>query len=229
MILECTECNSRYLVPDSAIGADGRTVRCANCKHSWFQPPAVSEVMERARERQAEARRPAVADAVAAAPEIAIGPAPAGNYAASTITPRRNPARRWTAIALAAGIAMMLAVVALLWSGQAGLASQLGLPVAAQATPLLFADKKIDRRELTTGNELFAVSGTIMNPTDTRQRIPDIRAELRDATGKPVYSWTITPALRFVGPRGRLDFNSAKLDVPSNVKLLELRFTGDGF
>ena len=66
-----------------------------------------------------------------------------------------------------------------------------------------------------------------MNPTDTRQRVPDIRADLRDAQGRPVYSWTITPERRFIGPRGSLDFNSAKLDVPGNVKVLELSFAGE--
>ena len=35
MLLVCPSCNSRYVVPDAAIGADGRQVRCANCKHSW--------------------------------------------------------------------------------------------------------------------------------------------------------------------------------------------------
>lgn len=255
MILECTQCGSRYLVPDTAIGADGRTVRCANCRHSWFQPPALLDLSAHARVEEAPAAPPPapVPPAPAPAPS-AIETAPRSDPPAPAATPRpaartfvddavndgrpsfdafahrppfrprANPARRWTAAALVAGCSMLLGVGAILYSGAPGIAAQMGLPVGEADTPLRFTGESIDRRDMGTGSELFAVSGTIVNPTGTAQRVPDVRVELRDAQDRVVYNWTVTPRQRTLSPNGSVGFASGRTDVPANAKMLRLSF-----
>lgn len=58
MIIACPACATRYVVPDSAIGIEGRTVRCAKCKHSWFQDgPELAEPITAAYAGAAETER----------------------------------------------------------------------------------------------------------------------------------------------------------------------------
>ena len=257
MILQCPECSTRYLVPDSAIGTDGRTVRCANCRHSWFQAaaPVVEDTLDlpeptplapappplaplprtpiaEPAERFVPFAPPAPMTAAPATPE----PASAPTYAAPTFPPvaeqppfrpRRNTTRRWTIVAVLAGLLMLIAAGAIVYLGAPGVAAKLGLGIGSDETPLRLRDNPIERRELDNGSELFAVSGQVTNPSNQRQRVPDIRAELRDAQGRLVYSWTITPQQRTLAPGGAIDFNSATLNVPANSKRLELSFAGE--
>ena len=39
MILTCPSCGSRFQIPDGALGAAGRKVKCSACQHVWFQAP----------------------------------------------------------------------------------------------------------------------------------------------------------------------------------------------
>ena len=81
MIIACPACATRYVVPDSAIGVEGRTVRCAKCKHSWFQDgPDIAR--PEADANQAEAR-PFVGEAPRPAPPPAQAPTPSRRPAVS--------------------------------------------------------------------------------------------------------------------------------------------------
>ena len=43
MILTCNSCGKKFVVPDSAITASGRTVQCGSCGNKWKQYP-VNEI-----------------------------------------------------------------------------------------------------------------------------------------------------------------------------------------
>lgn len=129
-------------------------------------------------------------------------------------------------MAVATGVALLIGLGAMIYTGDTGIAAQLGIPIAPAETPLRLIDNPIERRDLANGSEMFAISGKIVNPTDMHQAVPDIRAELRDAQGRLVYSWTIRPEATALPPRGSIEFNSAKLDVPVNSEKLVLSFSG---
>lgn len=249
MILSCPACRTRYVVPDTAVGPNGRQVRCASCRHSWFQDPAPLDLFEHegnaGREQSVEqsVEQGVVADRVPDLPPTVVTPPvivepmveATSDYDAfaheDPFRPRRNPARRWTIAAVIVGLLLLGGVAALQYFGtptiMTGALARLGLPGGAVDVPLLLeVPRKPERRELPSGNELFALSGRVINPTDQTQRVPDILAELRDAQGRVVYGWTINPPKRTIAPRGQIEFDSAELDVPKGAKKLNLSFSG---
>lgn len=225
MILSCPACNTRYTVPDGAVGPAGRQVRCAACKHSWFQEP----------ETLASAGPPA-----GPPPELQPSPAPPpataaprdeSEPAADMYDPfasepfyaaRRNPARLWTWLAILVALAVVGGVAAISYYGIPGLTPARGQ--GAGAALVLEVTRKPERRQMESGNELLDVSGRIVNPTSETQSVPPIRAELRDAEGRVVYSWGISAPVSELSPKQAVTFNSAEMDVPRGARALNLSF-----
>lgn len=283
MLIVCPSCNSRYVVPDSAIGVDGRSVRCANCRHSWFQhgtapeqakpcpvapAPHVAAPMTADEDRPAavtppafvpspaqasppaapvdrpvqtgfaafdnppqpphaanEVKTPAFAETPPPPPHNIVEPPRGSQFAhEAPFKPRRNPAKLWTI----AAIAFAVSIIAL-----GGAVSYFGLPSGSFSRSFIEPDLKIEitpKLELqyrTDGTSFFIASGSIVNPTSSPQKIPNMQVTLKDAGKRPVYSWVIKPKKRNIGPGEIVDFSEAKLDVPRSASQISIAWMQD--
>lgn len=144
------------------------------------------------------------------------------------IPSRRNPAKRWTIIAAIIGLLLLAGAAALQFVGLDKIRGQLGFGRGGGSTVslLLEVPRKPERRTLASGNELFALTGRVVNPTRERQSVPDIQAELQDSEGRVVYNWVITPPMRTLAPGAAAEFNAAEVDVPKGARELKLSFVG---
>lgn len=225
MLLVCPSCRTRYVVPDTAIGIDGRQVRCANCKHSWFQAGH-------------DVALPAAAPATTAEPFAPPDPPPPPVYTEAPpaperssfdheppFRPRRNPAKLRT-IAAAGFAAVLLVLGGAIW--YFGLLAD-SLPFASHEPDLkIVLDAQQDRQTLRDGTEYFAASGTIVNSGAAAQTIPPLLVVLRDASGRVVFQWKMAPPVRRLAPGGQVKFNEAKLDVPRAARQLEVGWAERG-
>ncbi len=233
----CPACATRYAVADSAVGVDGRVVRCAKCRHSWFQdgPGAAGP---------AEPALAAPAGDEAPLPPVEAPPAdpdPSGTYTPATYAepppaqdfaetpssfaheppfrPRRNPARVWIwgfiLVALVAGAA--IAAMA-----SFGVPDWLPLPhgAFAEAKPdlqLNFPPNQQQWRPLPNGNTFFNVSGSIANASMERRAVPTLEIVLRDAHKAVVYSLEAAAPKPVLAPGESETIDQAIIDAPKSA------------
>ncbi len=251
MIIACPACATRYVVPDSAIGVDGRTVRCAKCRHSWFQ--SGPELPEAPASAAAPAPSPQPAPAAAPAPPAAaateapvppslrdearpaasytddslagdFGEAPSSFDHAPPFRPRRNWLKLYTIAAGVFAAVSFAGIGAVAWYGLPDWAP-LARPTFAEAQPdlvLEFPPNRQDRRTLPNGAEFFGASGKVTNVGRERRSVPPILVVLRDSNNRIVYSLDVVPAKRQLAPGESVTVNEAVTDVPRTAKSAEI-------
>lgn len=244
MIIQCPACATRYVVPDSAVGPEGRTVRCAKCRHNWFQDPPPLDLDT----PTAEAPPPPPAPPVASArpehspeePEPDHPPVPpvidrlrqpeplppetSPFDAGPPFRPRRNWLKVWT---WAAGIFAVFAAAIIFAVSYWGLPDWVPVtrPDFAVGEPDLQLDFPIDqqeKREMPGGQEYFAVNGTITNIGSEAQSVPPVLVVLRDARERKVFELEIVPEKGSLAPGESVDITRAVLDVPRSARVAEI-------
>lgn len=140
--------------------------------------------------------------------------------------PRRNPAKMWTAIAVAFALVLTIGGAAAAWYGPSRVLSLFGISSGEFDVPLLIMPRTMEPSVKPNGTVLLPVSGRIVNPTDSAQPIPDILVEIRDQQGRVVYSWTIPRPAPTVAARGSVGFESATVNPPKNGTKLRFVFIG---
>jgi predicted Zn finger-like uncharacterized protein len=242
MIIQCPACATRYVVPDGAIGADGRTVRCAKCRHNWFQDGPELVVPPPAPAAPPFIPAPEPEPVPERAPEPEPEPAPLSPFNRTTAPPpelpdhspfdaeppfraRRNWLKVWTwAAAIFAVFAAAIIVAVSYW----GLPDWVPVnrPDFALEEPDLqldFPDDQQVKRETPGGQEYFAVNGTITNIGSTARRVPPILVVLRDARERNVWQAEIVPEQSTLAPGESLNINRAMVDdIPRAARVAEI-------
>lgn len=248
MILACPNCGTRYLVADTAIGPNGRSVRCAACKHRWFEPPPAEQPgSEQTAPPPAESPAPPVEPPPPAAPEPTPEPVPepAPVVIPSDLPqlprhhrPRRNLTRLWTVLAIIFALAL-LGINLMLWQDQMPpQLREVGQQISATVDRLLPAPRPgaADMLQLRVvaaraepippSGSILKVQGRIENPTATRWRIPPVRAALLSADGREIYSWIVRPPARHLDAKRAIGFDTSTVNYPSEAVNLKLSFVG---
>jgi hypothetical protein len=82
--------------------------------------------------------------------------------------------------------------------------------------------EKPERRKTHKGFEVLVVTFTIKNRSQEALAMMAVIAELRDNKGRPVYSWTIPPTQKMIGPGEAVKMSEARENVPVSATLLNL-------
>lgn len=185
MILICTECKARFLVADSLIPQEGRTVRCGSCGNQWHvdkpdEPPAFHDVLEEVSATPQHAEDDDALDAMLSSPAISNVP---------VVSKKPLPVRPFK---IAAAVLLVLwALLAFFTYFPAGvntpvLGSIYSLFGVRTTTGLVFVDVKMERVEEGPKTR-FIVSGKIVNRAAEDRTVPVVNVALKDAEGDDVF------------------------------------------
>ncbi len=245
MILECTSCATRFLVPDAALQGGGRKVRCGGCGHVWFQEPPQNEATAASIDDDQAAGDPMAASAAAAMPAASAaspdgeaGDAQAAALAAEA-TARLPAVHRFGPpgwVPWAAAAMLLLMVGAVLYAARTTIVEQwpttrrvyaaVGLMSANPWAGLEIRELRSTWRDTPDGT-ILVIEGDLINIGEGGRDAPHIRVALHSANDQELASWTFRATDRRILPNEIVSFQTTVPAPPPAASDAFLTFVGD--
>jgi hypothetical protein len=125
--------------------------------------------------------------------------------------PRRNPAKMMTYSAIAFAAFIAVAGGTLWYSGW--LQGSFAMSGKESKLKIVLHDNLALGRAA-DGSPYFIASGSIVNPTAEKLKIPNMLVTLKDASGRSIFNWEMKPPVGSLAPGATVDFSQLKRDVP---------------
>jgi predicted Zn finger-like uncharacterized protein len=231
MILVCPSCDTRYFAEDSAVGKEGRRVRCASCGHSWFAKApedgdaSAPEDAGLTREQVERLRQTAAANS-------ASSKGPHSEFRAKEVARRKKSRTMAAWSGWGAGLVIFLGFIGGLvvfrdgvvsaWPQAASVFRMVGLDVNRFGLQFINVGAK---RSFEGTTPVLTVSGQAVNHGSRPRVAPRLRVSLRDEKGKEVAFWEDDIAgVASIAPGQTVDFTTLKKSPPLETFDLQVTF-----
>jgi predicted Zn finger-like uncharacterized protein len=211
MLIVCPSCASEYTIDPAKLGADGRTLRGAICRDTWFVAPDGQP-----------AQRPPTTDEI----RTETAPTPA-------IEPPMPPRGRVRGALAAAGLAALLLAAGLAFPDlRHGIEHRLTLAAGSLKSPVL--DERLEFRQVTSellrddSVPVLVVGGEIVNAGSKEVNLPHLEILVRNGDEQVLASWTSAPPQPSLGSGETVRFETRLSSPPPDGRQVRVHFTAAG-
>ena len=237
MILTCPECSTKYMAKDGMIGPNGRSVRCASCKTTWFVAGADPDALA-LEDNQTVLMTPELEqDSQIKQPLMPVTPFPA---AVGPHTLLRNKAhaeklsKRYRAIRFIWALPLLLLVTAAILvfvKRQAIVETHPKSATIFQAVGVNITANGLDIESLSSqrlvidGEDVLRVNGEVVNLTSEDIASPLIQLRLENRSGEALGDWFVEAGN--IPARSRITIETDYPSPPIDGVELRYRFVPD--
>lgn len=213
MIITCPRCLATYNVPATALGAEGRNVRCTSCSFEWHEAPmpqvAIANLAPKATAPAPATPHHTPAPAVPRTAEATVKKPKASSVAA--VKPKSTTPKATAVISLAvvatvlAGGLLLRNTISTMIPAMEGVYESIGLPVGSPAEWFRIDGKGVESAE--DGDRFtLTVHGEINNISKRPRTLTPIRITWVGKDGQVGASTTVAPATERLAPGEKAGF-----------------------